>query len=99
MGGEGVPNMRQVKTVARSELAAVFDDQLGCGLAAAATFGLHFPDHVHALNHTAEDHVLAVQPEGDQTHACALTSGFGPGEAFKFPPLSDPSIVLPAVQF
>ncbi len=42
--------------------AVLDDDVLDGPVPPVGLVGLHLPDHVHALDHLAKDHVLAVQP-------------------------------------
>lgn len=50
-----------------SELPAVGDDDLARGFPTGAAVALHLLHHVQPLDHSAEHHVLPVQPVGTES--------------------------------
>lgn len=53
--------------VVSSELPAVGDDDLALGFPTLAAEALHRRHHVHPFDHSAEHHVLPVQPVGTES--------------------------------
>ena len=60
--------LKRVETETLLQLSTVrHQDPLG-GPSGPGTEGLHLPDHVQAILHTAKHHMLSIQPTHTHTH-------------------------------